>query len=541
MSAILSADDLNDFIAPGVACIKPVETLPPPPENPENLYEVHQEDKPPAHLPPVPTKISLTDCLACSGCVTSAEALLVSLQSHDEVLDSLEKYKGEKKFVAMVSPQTRASLSAALGISPIEVQIMVENCLYEIGFDLVVDVDLGKTIALEYAFQEVKESLENKERKRPILTSACPGFICYAESTHPYLIPHLSKLKSPQALLGTLIKSILPKELGLSDPASIYTIAIMPCFDKKLEGSRGELTSNTWTTTSDPIRDVDCVITTRELLSLASSKSIEFSTLSRQRTHTPTITSPTLSHLSQIHSHSSPQSPLFDAPLDPLLSAEGTSDSYLFTILSRLQTLHPGSLVRTNPGRNLDTLEFILYDPSSPDKPLVKLARSYGFRNIQNLVRKLKPPKAPRALPRFGGKARAVAPRAPAKSAEGLDYAYVEVMACPGGCTNGGGQIKYDDEVIPAERRVENSKEWLARVDEAYFSRPNSPGGSPEEVETEVKKFVDGWAQSLGVEAEKLVLTTYREVDDEFAKQREREKSSTVRAAELAGKAGGGW
>ena len=77
MSAILSADDLNDFISPGVACIKPIETLPSKSQEEENTYSVTKEDK----IAPAPVAISLTDCLACSGCVTSAEAVLVSLQS----------------------------------------------------------------------------------------------------------------------------------------------------------------------------------------------------------------------------------------------------------------------------------------------------------------------------------------------------------------------------------------------------------------------------------------------------------------------------
>ena len=130
-SAILSADDLNDFISPGVACIKPIETLPK--DNASNPYEVTTEDKAQAQNP-APASISLTDCLACSGCVTSAEAVLVSLQSHNEVLNTLDAHPSldvrsrlsnpqycppsdAKVFVASVSPQVRASLAATYGIS----------------------------------------------------------------------------------------------------------------------------------------------------------------------------------------------------------------------------------------------------------------------------------------------------------------------------------------------------------------------------------------------------------------------------------------
>ncbi|RGP62374.1 cytosolic fe-s cluster assembly factor nar1, partial [Fusarium longipes] len=92
MSAILSADDLNDFISPGVACIKPIETLPsaPPPQSQSLETEVIVDGQQPSANPNAPAQISLTDCLACSGCVTSAEAVLVSLQSHAEVLTTLD-------------------------------------------------------------------------------------------------------------------------------------------------------------------------------------------------------------------------------------------------------------------------------------------------------------------------------------------------------------------------------------------------------------------------------------------------------------------
>ena len=131
MSAILSADDLNDFITPGVACIKPVETLPTttsaPADSSLEFEVIIDGQQPPSAAEPA--QISLTDCLACSGCVTSAEAVLVSLQSHNEVLSVLDEApallivgdgtnkftveglenESSKLFVVSVSPQTRPS------------------------------------------------------------------------------------------------------------------------------------------------------------------------------------------------------------------------------------------------------------------------------------------------------------------------------------------------------------------------------------------------------------------------------------------------
>ncbi len=272
MSAILSADDLNDFISPGVACIKPIETLPK--QDDSNPYEVTTEDKLQAQNP-APASISLTDCLACSGCVTSAEAVLVSLQSHTEVLNTLDAYPSldvqyllhkqngvtnghmppapdAKVFVASVSPQVRASLAATYGISERKAGFMIEQFLsgsqglriggqHNSGFTYVVDTNQVREACLVLGAEEVADSLTSKSQPKPVLTSACPGWICYAEKTHPHILPHLSTLKSPQALSGTLLKSVLSRTLGIH-PSQIWHLAIMPCFDKKLEASRGELT-----------------------------------------------------------------------------------------------------------------------------------------------------------------------------------------------------------------------------------------------------------------------------------------------------------
>ncbi|KAL8828745.1 MAG: hypothetical protein Q9170_006466 [Blastenia crenularia] len=282
MSAILSADDLNDFISPGVACIKPIETLPlEKPEQINNPYEVTTEDKlpPPDHAP---AQISLTDCLACSGCVTSAEAVLVSLQSHSEVLNTLDAYPSlplrsdaegfpvaglgngpddGKIFVASVSPQVRASIAATYDISERKAGWMIDQLLggpsglasggtRNNGFTWIVDTNALREACLVLGADEVSSSLPSSTSddsasvsapKRPILTSACPGWICYAEKTHPHVLPHLSRLKSPQALAGTLIKTVLSQRLNIRRD-QIWHLAVMPCFDKKLEASREELT-----------------------------------------------------------------------------------------------------------------------------------------------------------------------------------------------------------------------------------------------------------------------------------------------------------
>lgn len=634
MSAILSADDLNDFISPGVACIKPVETLAPNPDN-SNPYEVTTEDKLQVSNP-APASISLTDCLACSGCVTSAEAVLVSLQSHTEVLNTLDSYPSldvrrsldaqngsangflappspadAKVFVASVSPQVRASLAATYGISERKAGFMIQQFLsgsqglriggqHNSGFSYVVDTNQMREACLVLGAEEVAESLASKSKPQPVLTSACPGWICYAEKTHPHILPHLSALKSPQAMSGTLLKSVLSRALGLH-PSQIWHLAIMPCFDKKLEASREELTDRWWrssdqdttsSSSSSPIRDVDCVITSRELLTLASARGIQLSSLPlrplslAERTPFPDARISEFLFPNSARRKTSPAEP-----------AAGTSGGYLYHILATEQTKHPGSTISVQRGRNADVVEYTLLSASS-SKPLMKCARYYGFRNIQNLVRKLKPARQSK-LP---GAARRSAMTNGA-GAGGHEYAYVEVMACPGGCTNGGGQIKIEDvvDILPATRGEEvtvvngtatpqGQKEWLRRVDEAYFSADSDsdengyaeddddddvpmtngyggkshhsatngeitmtnhfdePSSQPSVINginvTSVQDLLAHWSTLVQVPLHTLAYTSYRQVESDVgkaSKNKVKTLNDTERIAQIAGLSGGGW
>ena len=526
------------------------------------------EDKLQSEKPP-PAQISLTDCLACSGCVTSAEAVLVSLQSHSEVLNALDsqqsidpstvttehgpnQYEG-RVFVASVSPQVRASLAATYAVSEAEAGYMIDQLLggpqglstggkFGNGFTWVIDTNAMREASLVLGAEEVTKSLQTPERqvasnddgasttmpKRPLLSSACPGWVCYAEKTHPHVLQHLSRLKSPQALTGTLLKTVLSKHLNIR-PDQIWHVSIMPCFDKKLEASREELTDIYWRSSSataplKPVRDVDCVITAREVIMLADTRGISFPTLPRTPISQIDFPDPNLSSF------------LFPKHHRKQTSEAGTSGGYLHHILQTQLALNPSSILTTTRGRNADVIEYAITSPDQ-EAPIFKAARYYGFQNIQNLVRKLKPEKKSR-LP--GGRVGARAGAAGGK--KGMDHAYVEVMACPGGCTNGGGQIKVDDVPTKPETAM-SQKEWLGRVDEAYFSMSENESeneeddavklsdhdggveGNPERRTridgidtTRVREVLEHWAQTTGIDLQKLVTTSYRKVESDVGK-----------------------
>ncbi|KAI0453652.1 iron only hydrogenase large subunit domain-containing protein [Xylaria acuta] len=582
MSAILSADDLNDFISPGVACIKPVETLPALPEQPgENELEhevVLDGQQPTATAGGAPAQISLTDCLACSGCVTSAEAVLVSLQSHDELLSVLDQAPAlqirrdgadgafeveglenpeSKLFVASISPQTRASLAAAAGrgVTKRDAGRMIAQLLagrdglraggkWNNPFTWVADTNAARAACLVLGAEEASGG---RKVARPILSSSCPGWVCYAEKTHPYVLPHISKVKSPQALMGTLLKTSLSRTLGIS-PDRIWHLAVMPCFDKKLEASREELTDSVWNGNGQPgrgVRDVDCVITSKEILMLTESRGIDFFSL-------PKESIPTLSRI-----------PFPDSTIQEFLFpshqggrpdvAAGTSGGNLYYTLQYIASQHPGSRIETTRGRNVDVAEFSVISVSGDT--LFRAARYYGFRNIQNLVRKLKPAR-PSRMP--GARAVGATRKAAGKSA-GPGYDYVEVMACPGGCTNGGGQIKVDDPLVIERKGAgfqpgpQEQREWLAGVDEAYFSAEENESEIGEGTKktggvrgdligdispTYIRDTLAHWSSITGIDIDRLVSTSYREVISDVGKSK---TNDTERVVQLASKIGGGW
>ncbi|CAG9971373.1 unnamed protein product [Clonostachys byssicola] len=579
MSAILSADDLNDFISPGVACIKPVETLPTADPNAANETEVILDGQQPAASANNPAEISLTDCLACSGCVTSAEAVLVSLQSHAEVLSVLDsapalrvvgpddkgKYSVEglgnedaKLFVASVSSQTRANLAAACGgnISEREAGQMLENLLsspsglssggkWNNRFTWVVDTNIAREATLVLSADEVlgNPKAAKQHPSKPILASSCPGWVCYAEKTHPHVLPHLSKVKSPQALMGTLLKTTLSRTLNIP-PSRIWHLSVMPCFDKKLEASREELTDSIWNGDGNPgrgVRDVDCVITSKEVLMLAESRGVSLFDMPKSKPTSDAQSSP----------FPDPKLRAFLFPSGGLRNpspSAGSSGGLLYHVLQAKAAQIPGSEIQITRGRNIDVVE---YSVCQNGETVFKAARYYGFRNIQNLVRRLKPAR-PSRMP--GGKPFGSA-RRPTGKTSSLEHSYVEVMACPGGCTNGGGQIKVDDPVIIERKKLpphpgpQEQKEWLAEVDEAYFSGGEeselevSRGGSDDDTiggisHAYIHDALAYWSKITGVDLNRLAFTSYREVISDVGKDT---ITDTEKVVQLAGKIGGGW
>ncbi|KAL5507313.1 NAR1 [Sanghuangporus vaninii] len=549
-SSALTLTDLNDFITPSQACIKPVEQSNGPPAKDEgaastqihidssgSYYELSSDlaSASASASAPAPRKletaqISLNDCLACSGCITSAESVLITMQSHEEVLSVLANNPpsiclDHKTPVLSISPQSLASLAATISSSS-KTTVTLKQVLhrvtafaYSLGFQHVYDTTFARHIALLEHAREFHERKHGTSRgndsaeKLPMLASACPGWVCYAEKTHPEMLPFISQTKSPQQVMGTLVKKWLAQKWG-KKPDKIYHVTVMPCYDKKLEASREDFYDEAYAT-----RDVDCVITTGELELMMRERGFD---ISQPLPSSETQNGPLVS----VSDNASDDRSIGISRIPTLLSHPGTSSgSYLHYLLHLQQSSDPTAELTTRQVRGTDFEEYILRSRET-GKVIFKGARCYGFRNLQNIVRRVGRAAGVQVGRGAAGRlANANALRAKTKmkvrakkgkdentdangnlmtngnvDEENRPYDYVEVMACPGGCVNGGGQLKpilssngTENEITISNAQATpppppqndsadmrwGTRAWTRRVEEAYWHDLPTPPPSP--------------------------------------------------------------
>ncbi|KAG7012644.1 Protein NAR1 [Cucurbita argyrosperma subsp. argyrosperma] len=404
-SATLRIGDLNDFIAPSQACVVSLKGLKATTTKPDRV-EVSASKK---QLKAEPVKISLKDCLACSGCVTSAETVMLEKQSLDEFLSNIDN---GKVVIVSLSPQSRASLAVHFGISPLKVFKKLTTFLKSMGVKAIFDTSCSRDLTLIEACKEFiaryrqSQSVNEEKCKSsvPMISSACPvdnihiiittkdynltifssqtytslpisGWICYAEKQHgSYILPYISSVKSPQQMIGSIVKHHICQKLGIRSD-DVYHVTMMPCYDKKLEAAREDFVfqldsvNKTRENEAPRITEVDSVLTSSEVLELIQLKEVDFKNLEE-------------SPLDRILTNVNEEGHLF--------GVHGSSGGYAETIF-----------------RHAAKVE---------GKTLLKFALCYGFRNLQNVARKIKTGKC--------------------------EYHFLEIMACPSGCLNGGGQIK---------------------------------------------------------------------------------------------------
>lgn len=466
-SGALQLTDLDDFITPSQECIKPVKVE----KKPGHLAKIKIEDdgsyiqlsEGGEKTKLQRAQITLNDCLACSGCITSAESVLITQQSQEELYKVIEynqklakegKPDGQKLIVVSVSPQSRASVAAKFKLNITETAKKLTAFLKNLGVHQIFDTTFSRDFSLAESQQEFVRRLKGRrsggKESIPMLASACPGWVCYAEKTHgSYILPFISTTKSPQQIMGSLIKDHYGKSLG-KRPDEVYHVTIMPCYDKKLEASREDFYNDIYRT-----RDVDCVISTIELEKMFEEKSVNFAELEN-------------AELDQLFS---------SVDQEELVGhSGGGSGGFLENIFTYAAKELYGQTVDNITYKTLRNKDFKEVTLQVDGQEVLKFAAAYGFRNIQNLVQKIKRGKSP--------------------------YHFVEVMACPAGCLNGGGQIRPGD--------GETSKELIGRLGELYNSlRSRKPSENPA-VEKLYKEWLGGESSQ---KAKEMLHTNYHEVE----------------------------
>lgn len=416
-SGALQLTDLDDFITPSQECIKPVKID----RKPGKVGKIRIEDdgsyteidQAGSETRLEKAKITLNDCLACSGCITSAESVLITQQSQDELYRILDENRQNikagdpdklKEIVVSISPQARASLAAAFKISVTSAALKLTAFFKHLGVHHVFDTNLARSFSLVetcHEFIRRYQASETDKTALPMLTSACPGWICYAEKTHgSYILPYISSTKSPQQVMGSLVKNYFAERLGKT-PDAIYHVSVMPCFDKKLEASRTDFFSDIYQT-----RDVDCVITSAEVEKMLEKEGTSLSSVEDCPLESITPGSDP-DHLVYTH-------------------AGGGSGGYLEHVAKYAASVLLQTQVDSLTYKVLRNQDFQEVTVSVEGKTPLKFALAYGFRNIQNVVQRVKRGKC--------------------------TYHFVEIMACPSGCNNGGGQIRTEGEETQKER-----------------------------------------------------------------------------------------
>ncbi|KAF9475546.1 iron hydrogenase [Pholiota conissans] len=496
----------------------------------------------PAGEPPSPPALSscfleLTQHTHSSGCITSAESVLITLQSHTEVLTflaanaALSRGDAQRRIpVISIAPQSLASLAAALNASAASSSSRKQGVVAEVtsrevlrrvqafcadvlGFEYVFDTTFARHLVLR---EHTAEFLERRkasasakeggegESSLPMLASACPGWICYAEKAHPEMLPFISRTKSPQQVMGTLVKSWMGSKWGRT-PDGVYHVSVMPCYDKKLEASRKDFYDEVYAT-----RDVDCVITTGELELLMREKGWDLSM-------------PVPGELDGTRCSPSDKEIATQPELPELLQHPGTSSgSYLHSIIEHLKASSETRLtLSVKMIRNGDYEEYTL--TGSDGGTVFKGAKCYGFRNLQNIVRKVGRERgvrtgagaAGRLGGRVGGRRNALRGGGGADE-EGRKYDYVEVMACPGGCVNGGGQLKAVGDTGGQERDWKwGDKEWTKRVEETYWGEQNVETRPTKTLEELAERVVEELCGSDVSVRQRMLRTGYRAVESE--------------------------
>ena len=321
------------------------------------------------------------DCTFCGQCIESCPT--GALKEKENIQDVWRKLRDEDAFVVVqTAPAVRVALGEEFGM-PIGTNVAGKmiTALKSIGFDRVFDTNTGADLTIMEEANEFIERIQN-DGVLPMITSCSPGWVRFAEKNFPENLEHLSSCKSPHQMFGAIIKSYFADKYNI-DKEKICVVSVMPCIAKKYECSRDEMEV-------DGVRDVDYVITTRELARMIKQANIDFCELEDGK---------------------------FDEPM-----GEASGAGAIFGTTGGVMEAAIRTAVDTLEGKSMDKLEYTQVRGEKGIKEAtlkiagkdIKVAVASGLANARKIMEQIKDGKC--------------------------DYHFVEIMACPGGCIMGGGQ-----------------------------------------------------------------------------------------------------
>ena len=330
-----------------------------------------------------------TDCVLCGQCsLVCPVGAIVEEDSTAAVRRAIQD--PAKHVVVQVAPSVRVALGDEFGFAPGAIVTgQMTTALRMLGFDKVFDTNFAADLTIMEEGSELLERL-NKGGKLPLITSCSPGWVTFVEKHHPELMEHLSTAKSPQGMFGAVVKTYYAQQMGW-DPHDIVSVSVMPCTAKKFEARRPELGR-------DGYQDVDYVLTTRELAKLIRYEGLELKVL--------------------------PESE-FDSPLGTATGAGaifGATGGVMEAALRTAYELYTGKTLKKlefEAVRGFDGIKEAVIDLNGT--PL-KVAVAHTLKNAEELLKRAH------------------------------EYAFLEIMACPGGCIGGGGQPIGTDNALRQKR-----------------------------------------------------------------------------------------
>ncbi|MBO5333729.1 MAG: iron hydrogenase small subunit [Clostridia bacterium] len=320
-------------------------------------------------------------CISCGQCIVNCPTgAIVEKDDTDKVLAAIND--PTKFVIVQTAPSIRATLGEAFGMHiGTNVEGKMVAALRRLGFDKVFDTDFAADLTIMEEANELIERVQNGGTL-PMITSCSPGWIKYCEHYYPEQIPHLSSCKSPQQMFGAIMKTYYAEKLGM-DPKDMVVVGIMPCTAKKFETKRDDQAASGYP-------DVDIALTTRELARMIESAGIFFKHLPDEEFDQP-------------FGESTGASTIFGA-------TGGVMEAALRTAVEKLtgETLEDVDFVAV---RGMEGVKEAEYDVAGKK---IKVAVASGTKNAKVLMDQIK-----------NGTS---------------EYLFIEIMGCPGGCINGGGQ-----------------------------------------------------------------------------------------------------